>query len=75
MGWKATEQPTVRKQRDKWVVRLAGIDTESGRHRPRRLGTYPSQRAAAPRPQRSQPNGSRGEARGPSAGWSPPPRP
>lgn len=46
MGWKATGQPTVRKQRDKWVVRLDGIDTESGRHRPRQLGTYPSQRAA-----------------------------
>jgi integrase len=46
MGWKATGQPTVRRQRDKWVVRLDGIDTESGRHRPRQLGTYPSQRAA-----------------------------
>jgi integrase len=46
MGWKATGQPTVRKQREKWVVRLDGIDTESGRHRPRQLGTYPSQRAA-----------------------------
>ena len=30
MGWKATGQPTVRKQRDKWVVRLDGIDTEPG---------------------------------------------
>jgi integrase len=46
MGWKATGQPTVRKQRDKWVVRLDGIDTETGRHRPRQLGTYTSQRAA-----------------------------
>ena len=27
MGWKATGQPTVRKQRDKWVVRVDGIDT------------------------------------------------
>jgi len=33
-------------QRDKSVVRLDGIDTESGRHRPRQLGTYTSQRAA-----------------------------
>lgn len=46
MGWKATGQPTVRRQRDKWVVRVDGIDTETGRHRPRQLGTYQSQRAA-----------------------------
>jgi integrase len=46
MGWKATGQPTVRKQRDKWVVRVDGIDTESGKHRPRQLGTYASQRSA-----------------------------
>ena len=46
MGWKATGQPTVRKQRDKWVVRVDGIDTATGKHRPRQLGTYPSQRAA-----------------------------
>jgi integrase len=46
MGWKAIGQPTVRKQRDKWVVRVDGIDTETGRHRPRQLGTYPSQRSA-----------------------------
>ncbi|HEY6698853.1 MAG TPA: hypothetical protein VIZ67_11540, partial [Acidimicrobiales bacterium] len=46
MGWKATGQPTVRKQRDKWVVRVDGIDTETGKHRPRQLGTYPSQRSA-----------------------------
>ena len=46
MGWKATGAPTVRKQRDKWVVRVDGIDTATGKHRPRQLGTYPSQRAA-----------------------------
>ena len=46
MGWKATGQPTVRKQRDKWAVRLNGIDTETGRHRPRQLGTYASQWSA-----------------------------
>ena len=27
MAWKATGQPTVRKQRDRWVVRVDGIDT------------------------------------------------
>jgi integrase len=46
MSWKATGQPTVRKQRDKWVVRVDGIDTSSGQHRPRQLGTYASQRSA-----------------------------
>jgi integrase len=46
MGWKATGQPTVRKQRDKWVVRVDGIDTTTGKHRPRQLGTYASQRSA-----------------------------
>lgn len=46
MAWKATGQPTVRKQRDKWVVRVDGIDTATGQHRPRQLGTYPSQRSA-----------------------------
>ena len=40
MGWKATGAPTVRKQRDKWVVRVDGIDTATGKHRPRQLGTY-----------------------------------
>jgi integrase len=46
MAWKATGQPTVRKQRDKWVVRVDGIDTVTGKHRPRQVGTYPSQRSA-----------------------------
>jgi integrase len=46
MAWKATGAPTVRKQRDKWVVRVDGIDTATGKHRPRQLGTYASQRAA-----------------------------
>jgi integrase len=46
MGWKATGQPTVRKQRDKWVVRVDGIDTTTGKHTPKQLGTYLSQRSA-----------------------------
>jgi hypothetical protein len=37
MSWKATGHPTVRKQRDKWVVRVDGIDTATGKHRPRQL--------------------------------------
>jgi integrase len=46
VGWKPTGQPMVRRQRDKWVVRLDGINTETGKHRPRQLGTYPSRRSA-----------------------------
>ncbi len=46
MSWKAIGEPTVRKQRDKWVVRIDGIDTATGKHRPRQLGTYASQRSA-----------------------------
>lgn len=46
MVWKATGRPTVRQQRSRWVVRVDGVDTESGRHRPRQLGTYASRRSA-----------------------------
>lgn len=46
MAWKQSGHPTVQKQRDKWVVRVDGIDTESGRRRPRQVGTYPSRRSA-----------------------------
>ena len=46
MAWKAIGLPTVRQQRGRWVVRVDGIDTESGKARPRQLGTYTSQRAA-----------------------------
>ncbi|MEK7422341.1 MAG: hypothetical protein AAB131_00735 [Actinomycetota bacterium] len=46
MSWKATGPPTVRKQRDRWVVRVDGLDTSTGKHRPRqtrhlRLGAIP----------------------------------
>jgi integrase len=46
MAWKVTGRPTVRKQRDKWVVRVDGVDTETGKLRPRQLGTFNSARAA-----------------------------
>ena len=46
MAWKQTGQPAVRKQRDRWVVRVDGIDTTTGKHAPKQLGTYQSQRAA-----------------------------
>ncbi len=38
--------PLVRRQRDKCVVRVDGIDTASGKHRPRQVGTYNSKRTA-----------------------------
>ena len=46
MAWKPTGRPTVRQQRGKWVVRVDGIDTETGHHRPRQLGTFVSRRSA-----------------------------
>lgn len=46
VSWKATGRPTVRQQRGKWVVRIDGIDPETGKHRPRQVGTYTSRRSA-----------------------------
>lgn len=46
MAWKPTGSPIVRKQRDKWVVRVDGVDTTTGKHKPKQLGTYKSQRSA-----------------------------
>ena len=46
MSWKATGQPTIRKHREKWTVRIEGIDTETGNRRPRQISTYASQRTA-----------------------------
>lgn len=46
MAWKPTGKPIVRQQREKWVVRVDGIDTETGNHRPRQLGTFSSRRSA-----------------------------
>jgi hypothetical protein len=45
MGWKVAGQPTVRTQRDTWVVRVDGIDTEAGKLRPKRIGTCAEGRA------------------------------
>ncbi len=64
MGWKPTGEPTVRKQRDKWTVRVEGIDTETGRVRPRQLGTFPSQRAARAAASKATASGELPAARG-----------
>jgi len=32
VAWKPTGRPVVRQQRDRWVVRIDGIDTASGLH-------------------------------------------
>jgi hypothetical protein len=44
--WKQTSQPTVQRHRERWVVRVAGIDTETGQRRPRQVGTFTSRRSA-----------------------------
>ena len=46
MAWKPTGRPTARQQREKWVVRVDGVDMATGKVRPRQLGTFESQRAA-----------------------------
>jgi integrase len=46
VAWKQNGHPTVQMHRDKWVVRVDGIDTETGRRRPRQVGTYRSRRSA-----------------------------
>ena len=46
MAWKQNGHPAVQLQGDKWVVRVDGIDTETGRRRPRQVGTYKSRRSA-----------------------------
>jgi integrase len=46
MAWKPTGSPIVRKQRDKWVVRVDGVDTVTGKHKPKQLGTFKSHRSA-----------------------------
>ncbi len=46
MTWKPTGHPIVHQQRDRWVVRVNGIETSSGKARPRQLGTFRSRRAA-----------------------------
>lgn len=46
MPWKQTGHPTVQQQRERWVVRVPGISTETGRRQPRQLGTFGSRRAA-----------------------------
>ena len=68
MGWKATGRPAVRRQRERWVVRVDGIDTETGAKRPRQLGTYPSRRAAHAAALEAAASGSATTVRG-TVGW------
>ena len=63
MGWKAAGHASVRQQRGKWVVRLDGIDTETGKHRPCQLGTYPSERVATAAAKQAIAEGRPGPAR------------
>jgi integrase len=59
---------TVRQQRGKWVVRLDGLDTETGKPRPRQLGTFATQRAARSAATRAAAEGDQGNAKG-TVGW------
>lgn len=44
--WKQTGHPAVQKQRERWVVRVPGINPETGRRQPRQIGTFNSRRSA-----------------------------
>jgi integrase len=68
MAWKATGQPVVRQQRGRWVVRVDGIDTETGKVRPRQLGTFASRRAAQAAATKAARTASVGRVRG-TVGW------
>ncbi len=68
MAWKATGQPIVRRQRARWVVRVDGIETTTGKARPRQLGTYPSRRAAQHAATEAAATGAGPAARG-TVGW------
>jgi len=46
MTWVTTGEPTIQRQRNRWVVRVAGYDAATGRRRVRQLGTYPTKKAA-----------------------------
>lgn len=68
MAWKATGQPVVRQQRGRWVVRVDGIDTETGKVKPRQLGTFASRRAAQAAATKAARTASVGRVRG-TVGW------
>lgn len=68
MGWKAIGHPLVRQQRGRWVVRVDGVDTETGKHRPRQLGTYPSRRAAGAAARAATAEGTGSSSKG-TVGW------
>jgi integrase len=46
MTWVTTGEPTIQRQRNHWVVRVAGYDAVTGRRRVRQLGTYSTKKAA-----------------------------
>jgi hypothetical protein len=58
----------VRRQRGQFVVRIDGIDTATGKPRPKQIGTYPSQRAARDAAARAAAEATQPAARG-TLGW------
>lgn len=46
MSWVGNAEPTVQRQRGRWVVRVSGYDPATGRRRVQQLGTYSTKKAA-----------------------------
>ncbi|MFN7151058.1 MAG: tyrosine recombinase XerC [Microthrixaceae bacterium] len=46
MTWVTTGEPTIQRQRSRWVVRVSGYDAATGRRRVRQLGTHETKKAA-----------------------------
>ena len=46
MSWVGNEEPSVHRQRGRWVVRVSGYDSATGRRKVQQLGTFPTKRAA-----------------------------
>jgi hypothetical protein len=46
MSWVGNAEPTVQRQRGRWVVRVSGYDPANGRRRVQQLGTFSTKKAA-----------------------------
>jgi len=46
MTWVENAEPTVQRQRGRWVVRVSGYDAATGRRRVKQLGTFSTKKAA-----------------------------
>lgn len=46
MSWVRNAEPTVQRQRGRWVLRVSGYDPATGRRRVQQLGTFSTKKAA-----------------------------